>query len=116
MLATATLNVSIERVAYKPLRNAPKLAPLISAIGMSFILQNVALLLAGPANKSIENIFGTVNLLSAFGVSGSPINIQQLFVAIVTDPAADRPDVVRARPPGRARRCARPPRIRTRRA
>ena len=86
MLATAALNTSIERVAYKPLRNAPKLAPLISAIGMSFILQNVALLLAGPANKSIENIFGTVNLLSAFGVTGITINIQQLFVAIVTVP------------------------------
>ena len=86
MLATAALNISIERVAYKPLRNAPKLAPLISAIGMSFILQNVALLLAGPANKSIENIFGTYNLLSAFGVTGITINIQQLFVAIVTVP------------------------------
>ena len=86
MLATAALNTSIERVAYRPLRNAPKLAPLISAIGMSFILQNVALLLAGPANKSIENIFGTVNLLSAFGVDGVTINIQQLFVALVTVP------------------------------
>jgi branched-chain amino acid transport system permease protein len=42
--ATATLNVLIERVAYRPLRNAPKLAPLITAIGMSFILQNVGLL------------------------------------------------------------------------
>src|SRR3954471_15311736 len=44
MLASGTLNVMIERVAYKPLRNAPKLAPLITAIGMSFILQNVGLL------------------------------------------------------------------------
>jgi branched-chain amino acid transport system permease protein len=86
MIGTATLNFSIERVAYKPLRNAPKLAPLISAIGMSFILQNVALLLAGPANKSVENIFGTYNLLSAFGVTGITINIQQLFVAVVTVP------------------------------
>jgi branched-chain amino acid transport system permease protein len=86
MLATATLNVSIERVAYKPLRNAPKLAPLISAIGMSFVLQNVALLLAGPGNKSIDNIFGTYNILSAFGIDGITINIQQVFVAVVTVP------------------------------
>jgi branched-chain amino acid transport system permease protein len=43
-----TASVSIERVAYRPLRNAPKLAPLISAIGMSFILQNVGLLWKGP--------------------------------------------------------------------
>ena len=86
MLATATLNVSIERVAYKPLRNAPKLAPLISAIGMSFVLQNVGLLLAGPGNKSIDNIFGTANVLTAFGVEGITINVQQIFVAVVTVP------------------------------
>src|SRR3954470_8796130 len=41
MLACGTLNVLIERVAYRPLRNAPKLAPLITAVGFSFILQNV---------------------------------------------------------------------------
>ena len=56
MVATAAINVAIERVAYRPLRNAPKLAPLISAIGMSFVLQNIANLLAGPANKSIDNL------------------------------------------------------------
>src|SRR5215210_3606591 len=39
MFASGSLNVMIERVAYRPLRNAPKLAPLITAIGMSFILQ-----------------------------------------------------------------------------
>ena len=44
MLASGSLNVMIERVAYRPLRNAPKLAPLITAIGMCFILQNVGLL------------------------------------------------------------------------
>jgi branched-chain amino acid transport system permease protein len=86
MLATATLNVSIKRVAYRPLRNAPKLAPLISAIGMSFVLQNVGLLVAGPGNKSIDNVFGTYNILSAFGVTGVTINIQQVFVAVVTIP------------------------------
>ena len=86
MVAFAAVNASIERVAYKPLRHAPKLAPLISAIGMSFVLQNIGLLLAGPGNKSIENIFGTYNVLSAFGISGITINIQQIFVAIVTVP------------------------------
>jgi branched-chain amino acid transport system permease protein len=86
MLGTAALNVSIERVAYKPLRNAPKLAPLISAIGMSFVLQNVGLILAGPGNKSIDNVFGTWNVLSAFGVTGVTVNLQQVFVAVVTVP------------------------------
>jgi branched-chain amino acid transport system permease protein len=86
MLGTAALNVSIERIAYKPLRSAPKLAPLISAIGVSFVLQNVALLLAGPGNKSIDNVFGTYNVLSGLGINGITINIQQVFVAIVTVP------------------------------
>ena len=86
MLATATINVLIERIAYRPLRNAPKLAPLISAIGMSFVLQNIANLLAGPANKSIDNLFPTTNLLSVFGITTIAITFQQAFVAIVTIP------------------------------
>src|SRR5215217_6835194 len=43
MVVCGLLNVGIERVAYKPLRNSPRLAVLITAIGMSFILQNVGL-------------------------------------------------------------------------
>ena len=46
--SAASLNASIEFVAYRPLRGAPRLAPLITAIGMSFILQNVALAWKGP--------------------------------------------------------------------
>ncbi|MBV9804720.1 MAG: hypothetical protein JO130_16075, partial [Solirubrobacterales bacterium] len=44
MIVCGTLNTLIERVAYRPLRRAPKLAPLITAVGFSFILQNVGLL------------------------------------------------------------------------
>ena len=47
MLVCGSLNVLIERVAYRPLRGAPKLAPLITAVGFSFILQNVGLLWRG---------------------------------------------------------------------
>jgi branched-chain amino acid transport system permease protein len=86
MVATAAINLSIERVAYKPLRNAPKLAPLISAIGMSFVLQNVALLIFGPANKSVNAILPQVNVLSVFGITGITISAEQVFVAIVTIP------------------------------
>ena len=46
---TGGLNMPIERVFYRPLRNAPRLAPLITAIGVSFILQNVMLVVAGSA-------------------------------------------------------------------
>ncbi|TAK01336.1 MAG: branched-chain amino acid ABC transporter permease [Chloroflexota bacterium] len=86
MIATAAINLSIERVAYKPLRNAPKLAPLISAIGMSFVLQNIALLIFGPANKSVNAILPSVNILSAVGITGVTISAEQVFVAIVTIP------------------------------
>ena len=86
MLATATLNVSIERVAYRPLRNAPKLAPLISAIGMSFVLQNVALLIFGPANDGVDRILPNINVLSVFGISNITISAEQVFVALVTIP------------------------------
>ena len=51
MIVTGSLNVLIERVAYRPLRGAPKLAPLITAVGFSFILQNVGLALAGGARS-----------------------------------------------------------------
>src|SRR6267143_6835678 len=44
MLTTAVLNVAIDRVAYRPLRRSTRLAPLITAIGVSFMLENVALL------------------------------------------------------------------------
>jgi branched-chain amino acid transport system permease protein len=86
MLATATINVSIERVAYRPLRNAPKLAPLISAIGMSFVLQNIALLIFGPANDSVNAILPSANVLSALGITTVTISVEQVFVAVVTIP------------------------------
>ena len=53
MVACGTLNVMIERVAYRPLRNAPKLAPLITAVGFSFILQNVGLLWLGGSQQGV---------------------------------------------------------------
>ena len=86
MGATAAINLAIERVAYKPLRNAPKLAPLISAIGMSFVLQNVGLLIFGPANKSVNAILPSANYLSAFGIESVTISTEQVFVAVVTIP------------------------------
>ena len=47
MAVCMALAYSIERVAYRPLRNAPRLAPLITAIGMSILLQNVAMIIWG---------------------------------------------------------------------
>jgi branched-chain amino acid transport system permease protein len=59
MLVSGSLNVMIERVAYRPLRSAPKLAPLITAVGMSFILQNVGILWIGASQKSIPDLIGS---------------------------------------------------------
>ena len=56
MIACGSLNVMIERVAYRPLRNAPKLAPLITAVGFSFILQNVGLLWRGGAPSGVDDL------------------------------------------------------------
>src|SRR5438552_12616620 len=57
MLAMGLLGVIIERVAYRPLRNAPRLAPLISAIGVSYILQNTGEVWKGANIISFPDIF-----------------------------------------------------------
>jgi branched-chain amino acid transport system permease protein len=83
MLASGTLNTMIERVAYRPLRNAPKLAPLITAIGMSFILQNVGLLWRGQPDSSPDLIGSQKDYFSVFGVA---IEHSDVFAAVVTVP------------------------------
>src|SRR6266511_5377156 len=57
MLGCALLGVVIERFAYRPLRRAPRIAPLISALGVSFFLQQTAVLLFGPIPKQY-NTYG----------------------------------------------------------
>ncbi len=56
MLGTASLGWVIERLAYRPLRQAPRLAPLITAIGISFLLQNAVMLIFGPSDKSFPSL------------------------------------------------------------
>jgi branched-chain amino acid transport system permease protein len=70
MIVCGSLNAMIERVAYRPLRNAPKLAPLITAVGFSFILQNVGLLWLGPAQQSAPDLVqAQKELVNLAGVS-----------------------------------------------
>jgi len=72
MLTTAALNVAIDRVAYRPLRRSPRLAPLITAIGVSFMLENVALLWKGPAPIAYPDVFPSVDILREwFGVDSA---------------------------------------------
>ena len=54
MLGCGVLGVAIERFAYRPLRNAPRIAPLISALGVSIFLQNSALLVFGAAFRDYD--------------------------------------------------------------
>jgi branched-chain amino acid transport system permease protein len=56
MLVMGGVNVAIERIAYRPLRNAPRLAPLITALGMSFVLEGVMFLWKGPATVHVPNL------------------------------------------------------------
>jgi len=62
IVVCTVLGMSIERLAYKPLRQAPSLAVLITAIGMSWLLQNLALLIWGANPKSFQSVidFGTL--------------------------------------------------------
>ncbi len=82
MLVCALLGVAIERVAYRPLRNAPRLAPLISAIGVSLILEDIGKLWKGVNFVSFPQIFPQINY-SVGGVSISSVNILVIVVSLV---------------------------------
>jgi len=81
----AGLNFAIDRAVYRPLRNAPKLAPLVSAIGVSFILMNVGLLWIGAAEKNFPQLVSGDNLLGAN--STLRIGMVDLLVIAITAPS-----------------------------
>jgi branched-chain amino acid transport system permease protein len=83
MVVCGLLGVGIERVAYKPLRNSPRLAVLITAIGMSFVLQNVGLIWKGPAQVPFPDLISGANI---FGASEIVFRYKDLFVVAVTVP------------------------------
>jgi branched-chain amino acid transport system permease protein len=84
MVVCGVLNVMIERVAYKPLRNAPKLAPLITAVGMSFILQNVGVLWLGSSPSSVPDLIRSQESLVNLG--GVVIHRGDVLAVAVTIP------------------------------
>ena len=63
MVAFSLFNASIERVAYRPLRNAPRLAPLITAVGMSFVVENISLAFYGVNYRRVPNFIPTTNAI-----------------------------------------------------
>jgi branched-chain amino acid transport system permease protein len=88
MLSTAMLNVAIDRLAYRPLRRSTRLAPLITAIGVSFMLENVALLWKGPAPIPYPDIFPSVDILREwFGIESAIfVTTKDLLVVAATVP------------------------------
>jgi branched-chain amino acid transport system permease protein len=83
MVTCALLNVMIERVAYRPLRNAPKLAPLITAVGFSFILQDVGQLWLGGSQQGVPDIIrGQEDVFTLFGVHVAREDLLAIGVAV----------------------------------
>jgi branched-chain amino acid transport system permease protein len=83
MLACGSINATIEFVAYRPLRGAPRLAPLITAIGVSFIIQDVGLAWKGPNYVTAPDVFPHSNV---FSVGGVDYQWNHLIVVIITIP------------------------------
>ena len=80
MVGCGALGVAIEQFAYRPLRNAPRIAPLISALGVSFLLQNSALLLFGAAFRTYD----TYDLIGVrvFNVGNLYISTPQILAIV----------------------------------
>ncbi len=80
----AALNVGVDRVVYRPLRNAPKLAPLVSAIGVSFIFMNAGLFWGGPQDIKFPNLIPDTVLVG--NPDGVRLTYKDLLVVAVTVP------------------------------
>jgi branched-chain amino acid transport system permease protein len=95
-LFCAGLNVATEIFAYRPLRNAPRLAPLISAIGISFIFQNLGLFWGGlrsfiplmgsnaAAPKSFPDLLPRIDILQALGIQADIVYTLKDLIVLVT--------------------------------
>src|SRR5205823_6422068 len=84
MLVCGALNVLIERVGYRPLRGAPRLAPLITAVGFSFILQNVGLLWRGGSTIGVSDLIRENK--TVFQISGVVIHRADILAIAATIP------------------------------
>jgi branched-chain amino acid transport system permease protein len=80
MVVCAALNFSIEKLAYRPLRNSSRLAPLITAIGMSLLLQTVAMILWKPNPKSYPSMLSQ----EPFQFAGAVISVTQVAILATT--------------------------------
>jgi branched-chain amino acid transport system permease protein len=74
------LNVLIEKLAYRPLRSAPRLAPLITAMGMSLLLQTLAMIIWKPDYKAYPILLPD----EPYEIMGATINLVQILILVVT--------------------------------
>jgi branched-chain amino acid transport system permease protein len=79
MAVTSLWNWTIEKMAYRPLRGSFRLAPLITAIGMSIVISNFVQVMQGPRNKAIPGMITTV-----YDVHGISISAKQIVIIILT--------------------------------
>jgi branched-chain amino acid transport system permease protein len=80
IIVCATLNFTIEKLAYRPLRSAPRLAPLITAMGMSLLLQTLAMIIWKPNPKPYPLLLPTEPLK----VGGAVISVTQVLILGLT--------------------------------
>ena len=80
ILFCSSYGFTIEKIAYKPLRNAPRLSPLISAIGVSIFLQNYVMLTQGATDKVFPNLFGA----AGFEFISVRMTYLQLFIILTS--------------------------------
>ncbi len=84
MALTSFWNVMIERVAYRRLRGSFRLAPLISALGMSIFLANFVYVVQGPQNKSVPPLFSDVIRLTEGGAYDVTLSYKQILIVAIT--------------------------------
>ncbi len=80
IVVCTTLNFAIEKIAYRPLRSAPRLAPLITAMGMSLLLQTLAMIIWKPTVKSYPILLPS----EPFHIGGAVINTVQILILVST--------------------------------
>jgi len=80
IMVCAALNFTIEKVAYRPLRHAPRLAPLITAMGMSLLLQTLAMIIWKPNPKPFPQLLP----VEPINLGGPVITVTQLLILVCT--------------------------------
>ncbi len=84
MVLTSVWSWAIERFAYRPLRGSFRLAPMISAIGMSIFLSNLVQVTQGPRNKPAPSMLSDVIMLTEGGTYNVTLSYKQILIVVVT--------------------------------